>query len=101
MIAHQLLEVVASSVLFNISNPSIPPDVEDMFLGFDLAMVPWALVCFWLIFHLGIRNLPISQTLVKFLPDRALTMSLGFFFKVTLRTCTPSVSVSVEDNLNR
>ena len=83
---HQLLEVVASGVLFNISNPSVPPDVEELLLSQDNSMLVMTLISCWLLFYMcisvsSIRQLPAVQRITDVLPEKGWIMLFGFLTK--------------------
>ena len=86
---HQLLEVVASGVLFNISNPSVPPDVAELFLSQDQAMLVMTLISCWLLFYMCISVSSVSQKpafkrITGLLPEKGWIMLFGFLTKTFL-----------------
>ena len=86
---HQLLEVVASGVLFNISNPSVPPDVEELFLSQDRSMLVLTLISCWLLFYMcisvsSIRQLPAFKRIGDILPEKGWIMLFGFLSKILM-----------------
>ena len=83
---HQMLEVVASSVLFNITNPTLPPDVESLFFAFDKNMVVFTLISFWLFLYICLSSvkMPILSRVGEFFPIQGIIMFCGFITKVLM-----------------
>ena len=87
---HQLLEVVASGVLFNISNPSVPPDVEELFLSQDRSMLVLTLISCWLLFYMcisvsSIKQLPAIKRISDILPEKGWILLSGFLSKILIQ----------------
>ena len=86
---HQLLEVVASGVLFNISNPSVPPDAEELFLSMDKSWLLETLISCWLLFYFSwnvssIKQLPTVNRITNLLPEKGWIMLFGYLFKLLI-----------------
>ena len=83
---HQMLEVVASSVLFNITNPSEPPDPEKLFVAPDKNMMVLTLVSFWLFLYICLRilRIPVLRRVNEFFPDQGIIMFCGFISKLLM-----------------
>ena len=100
---HQILEVVASSVLFNVTNPEMLPGSRSMFLAINQEFVVLNLISCWLMFwHICrwiLATLRQSRTFCKvtqFLPDKGFTIMFGFLHKVSLGLIGLELSLSVD-----
>lgn len=83
---HQLLEVVASGVLFPITNEAVPPDVGELFLTQDQNMVVMTLISCWLLFYMSIsvssiKQRPVFKRITDVLPEKGWIMLFGFLTK--------------------
>ena len=95
--------MVASSVLFNVTNPEMLPGSRSMFLAINQEFVVLNLISCWLMFwHICrwiLATLRQSRTfckVTKFLPDKGFTIMFGFLHKVSLGLIGLELSLSVD-----
>ena len=99
---HQVLEVVASSVLFDVTNlnQTVLPDFQRMFLSLDKESVVLTLLACWpMIWHICRPKLPSLRhfgKVTQFLPDKTFTMFFGFISKVIMGLMGLEMRLSVE-----
>ena len=86
---HQLLEVVATNFIFNISNPSEPPSLKELYLQTDREMLVWFLITSWLLFYMVIfisciRKVKAFKRFTDLLPHKGWIMLFGFLSKILM-----------------